>query len=535
MKLLPFSLQRTGSGMRLRIAWLQAILALVALLLIGWLGVASAAYLFVKYRRDFSEVRFVHMLLYPLKKEAYRTARGDFIIEQAKVQIKEQKYREAFHNLRVGFSQSPRNRDGRMLLAQLYVGWRRTDIAQAILVEGLEFNRHDHEYLQALFDFLLQRQEDNALITITDDLLKDALTKKATETRVSLIAMARATALFFRGNYDAAEDTLKKYQLHESTQGQILALRVAWERGERTTALNRLQALTEQLPENEQIYAQYAAYLREAGRDDELRRLCVLRQLSCPDRPRPRIDLLFLYDKAGDTAALESSVEELFRDFPKNEEVLLALADVATNTGRHALALRVYDYCKANGLPEEGPALMTVEAHIVAKQYRDALEACRSMIKDNPNWGKRVHSLFSGLQAIAHSGLGDIEGAQLFLNNFLNQLGLRAESMVTVANRLITVGAKDQARQVLAQAVKTDPLNQTALVGLIKLDLELGQVDTLATSLRTLLGMRKPPRALLQDAYGKLASDRFLFAPGRSALLEELRVTITNRPTSGAS
>jgi tetratricopeptide (TPR) repeat protein len=259
----------------------------------------------------------------------------------------------------------------------------------------------------------------------------------------------------------------------------------------------------------------------------------VLRQLSYPDRPRPRIDLLYLYDKAKDEAAVRAGIEELFRDFAKNGEVMLALADFAANSGRPALARRIYEYCKANNLPWEGPALMTVEAHVVAKEYREALEACRQMIKDNPEWGKRFYSVFNGLQAIANYGLGDIEAAQLFLNNFLNQAGVRADNLVAVSNRLMTVGAKDQARQVLVQAVKTDPLNQTALVGLIRLDLELGQADTLAASLRTLLTMRKPPRELLQTAYTKLASDRFLFAPGRSTLLDELRVTITSRPTSG--
>lgn len=528
-------MQRTSAGMRIRIAWRQALLTLLALIVLGWLGLAGAAYLFVKYRRDFSDVRFVHMLLYPAKQEEYRVARGDFLINEAKEQIKEQKLREAYYNLRVGVSQSPRNRDGRMLLAQFFVAFGKPYLAQDVLVEGLEFNRDDREYLQTLFSFLLQRQADNELIAMTDELLKDVAADQAPDERLRLIAMARATAQFFRGNYDAAEDTLRRYRLQEAPDGQILGLRIEWERGEREIALNRLQSLTEQIPENEQVYGQYAAYLRETGRDDELRRLCLLRQISYPDRPRPRIDLLYVYDKAKDETAVQSGIEELFRDFPKNGEVMLALADFAANSGRPALALRIYDYCKDNGLPWEGPALMTVEAHVVARQYHEALETCRQMIKDNPEWGKRFYSVFNGLQAIANYGLGDTEAAQLFLNNFLNQAGVRADNLVAVSNRLMTVGAKDQARQVLAQAVKADPLNQTALVSLIKLDLEIGQADTLATSLRTLLTMRKPPRELLETAHTKLASDRYLFAPGRSTLLDELRATITSRPTSGPS
>lgn len=172
---------------------------------------------------------------------------------------------------------------------------------------------------------------------------------------------------------------------------------------------------------------------------------------------------------------------------------------------------------------------MTVEAHVVARQYRESLEACRQMIKDNPEWGKRFYSVFNGLQAIANYGLNDIEAAQLFLSNFLNQAGVRAENLVAVSSRLISVGAKDQARQVLAQAVRADPMNQTALAGLIRVDLELGEADSLPANLRILLTMRKPPRELLANAYTMLASDRYLFAPGRAGLLDELRLTMVNR------
>jgi hypothetical protein len=173
---------------------------------------------------------------------------------------------------------------------------------------------------------------------------------------------------------------------------------------------------------------------------------------------------------------------------------------------------------------------MTVEAHVVAREYRQSLEACRQMIKDNQEWGKRFYSVFNGLQAIANFGLKDTEAAQLFLSNFLNQSGVRAENLVAVSSRLIDVGAKDQARQVLAQAVKADPMNQTALAGLIRIDLDLGEADTLPVHLRTLLSMRKPPQALLRSAYDKLASDRYVFLPKRAVLLDELHKATLSRP-----
>lgn len=525
-KLLPLRLQRTNRGTRLRVAWKQAILSLLLLLALGWTSLASGAFFFVKYRRGFPDVKFVHMLLYPLKKEAYRASRGDYLVVEGKRLLAEQKYRDAFDSFGSGLALSPGNREGRLMLSQFYTTWQRPDRAERILVDGLTYHAENKDYLQTVFTFLLQRQSDFELIDITGDLLAQAPVNEPVDERVRLVVLARATALFYRGNYDEAEALLAKYGVQASPDAQLLQIRIDWDRGDRETALAKLSTISAQAPENEQIYAQYAAFLREIGRDGEMRRLAILRQIAHPDRPRPRIDLLYLYSKAGDEVSVKRGVDELFADFSDNSDALIALADFAANTGRPELARSIYEHCKSRHLPWEGPALMTVEAYVVAKQYRQALAACDQLIKENPEWGKRFQSVFNGLQAIANFGMNDEEAANLFLGNFLNQTGVRAENLVAVSNRLISVGANRQARQVLAQAVKSDPLNQGALTSLIRIDLQAGHADTVAAHLRTLMTMRKPPRDLLESAYRKLGSDRFLFAPGRAELLDELRKTI---------
>lgn len=520
---LPVRLKQTPLGTSVRIIWPLAALWLILLGLISWIGLATGAYLFVKYRRDFSEVQFKHMLFYPAERENYRVARGDYLIALSQKELEAKKFREAFYHLRVGASMAPRNRDGRMLLAQFYVVWQRPDLAHKLLAEGLEDHAGDQDYLQATFSFLLQRQEDYELIQIADRLLASSERNGVPDERLRLIATARATAQFFRGNYDAAEDTIREYRIADSIDGRLLAVRVAWARGERESALAALQSMTEELPDNEQVYAQYTSYLREGGRDDELRRQAVLRQLSYPDRPRARVDLLYLYNKANEDNNLQMSVEDLFRDFGANGEVMLALGDFAANTGRPELARRVYDHCKVAQLPWDGAALMTVEAYVVAKRYREALEACTGLQKENPEWGKRFYSVFNGLQAIANFGLSDVEAAELFLSNFLAQSGVRAENLVAVSNRLLSVGADDQARLVLAQAVRADPLNQTALTGLIRLDLAAGRAEAVSPHIETLLTTRTPPRLLLREAYDRLASDRFLLIPQRATLLNAIK------------
>jgi len=520
--LVPVTIRHTRKGTRIHVDWRKTFLLLLSLAVIGWLGAACGAYLFLKYSREFTEVKFSHMLLMPWKTDEYRESRGEFLIRKGQDELKEQKYREAFYSLRVGLSLSPRNREGRMLLSQFYVAWQRPDLARRTLLDGLEFNFEDEEYIKALFSYLLQQQADFELIKIADGLIARAGTSAPLDERLRMIVSSKATGHFLRGNYDAAEDTIRMYRLTDRMDGKLLTLQIGWERGEQNLVLEKLDALTAEFPAVEQIHSLYATFLRESGREDELRRICLLRQIRFPERPRPRIDLLYILDKSGEKERIEEEIESILIDYPKNGEAMVALADFAANTGRPALAKRIYDYCKANQLPWEGPALMSVEAHIVAKDFQAALVAARQMQKENPEWGKRFTSVFNGLQAIANYGLNDTSSAQIFLNNFLNQAGMRADNLMAVSKRLISVGAKIQARQVLAQAVQGDALNQPALVGLIKLDTELRNSESLSENVRTLLTMRKPPRAVLISAYDELCSDFNLLSPGRAELLAEL-------------
>ncbi|MFH1496303.1 MAG: hypothetical protein ABII82_00620 [Verrucomicrobiota bacterium] len=530
--LFPLMLQRSSNGTHLVILWKRLLPAILLWALGLWIGGATALFLNIKYRRGFDAVRYTDMLFLPVRWDDYQTARGDFYIETAKQNLKDGKFREAFSGLRAGIAKSPGNREGRMLLAQFFMLWKRPDLAQELLVNGLEQVRPDREYLQTLFTFLIQQQQDAKTLTITEALLRQM---DADDESRPLVAMAKATAAFYRGNYDLAEDTLAENNLSAMRDARILFARIDWERGLRDQALQKLRDLSEQAPDDQDIYAQLISYLREDGRDSEIQQISLLRQIAHPDQPRPRIDYLYILDKQKDEERTQNLIEEIFRDFPESSEAMLALADFAANTGRPKLARRIYDYTKANDLNWEGPALMTVEAHVVAKQFSAAIETSRQMLADNPEWGKRFASVFNGLQAIANYGLGDAQAAQIFLNNFLTQSNIRADNLVAVSNRLVAVGAKEQARQVLAQAIAADPLNQPALVGLIKLDLELRNPDALAENVAKLLDMRKPPRQVLRDAYYQLSSDRYLFASGRGQLLATLREALNPGATARSS
>ena len=525
-RFLPFIIRPTASGWQVQIRWKQLGLSLVLLAILGWIGTASAAFVFVKYRRGFTEVKFADMLLLPSRWDAYEVARGDFLIKTAQADLKQQKFREAFYGLRLGLIKAPANKEGRLLLAQFYGLWKRPDLTRQTLLDGFAYHQNDNDYLKTLFTFLLQQQDDQQVLAYYKVLLgnDDTITS-----RNQLVALAAASSCYFRGNYDEAESILRRYQLEGSRDGRLLIARINWDRGAKDLAIDQLHALSDELPNDEELYNQTVAYLRDAGRDNEARRESFVRALANPNNARARIDQLYAYQKEGDTASVKTNVEEIFRDFSGDANALLALADFAANSGDPVLARRIYNHAKARNMNWEGAALMTVEANIVAKKYQPALELVRELLKENPEWGKRFYAVFNGLQAIANYGLGDAEAAQLFLNNFLSQANVRADNLIAVSKRLLSVGAKTQARQV-EQATQADPLNQAALTNLVQLDLDLNNTTPLAANVRKLLAMRKPSRELLRTAYTRLGSDLFLFAPDRTALLQDLTNALNASP-----
>jgi Flp pilus assembly protein TadD len=520
----PFWFRRQGSGWQIQIYWKRFALFTAIVGLLGWIGTASAAYFFVKYNRGFTDVRFTDMLLLPARWHAYEVSRGDFLIANAQADLKKQNYREAFGGLRLGLIKSPANKEGRMLLAQFYALWKRPDLSRTTLLDGFTYHKEDTDYLKTLFAFLLQQQEDKQVLKFYHELLGN---NEALTPRNQLVALAAASSCYFRGNYDEAETILRRYQVDSSRDGRLLLARINWDRGAKDLALDQFKTLANERPDDSEIYALTITYLRDLGRDDEARRESFVRTLANPRNARARIDLLYAYQKEGDTAALRSNIEEIYRDFSNEPSALLALADFAANTGDTLLARRIYDYTKVKNLNWDGAALMTVEACIVAKQYQSALELVRELLKENPEWGKRFYAVLNGLQSIAHYGLGDAEAGQLFLNNFLTQDNVRADNLIAVSKRLLSVGAKAQARKVLEQAVQADALNQAALTSLVQLDLELNNTAPLAANVRKLLTMRKPSQAVLRAAFAEFGSDLFLFSPERTGLLQDLRAALT--------
>jgi thioredoxin-like negative regulator of GroEL len=522
----PVFVNRTEEGVHVVVHWRRLVLSLLALLVIAVLLLPFAAWVYVHSYKGVKDVTFLHLAL-PWRWDEYRVIRGAHYVATGKEMITTAQWRGAYLNLRVGLQKDPRNREGRLLLAQFYGMLRRFELAEETLIEGLKVHPGDEAYLQSVLQFLLQMQNDARVVTLANGVLADP---GASATGKRVAALYAASAHAYRGSYDVAEDLILAHRLGETREGRMLAARIEWERGYPELAILKLEQLRAGSPPDDDVAGLLAGYYRDAGKLDDARRLNLLRQVMNPASPQPRIALMRLLAAAGDADGAKREEKELLEQFSADGAALVQLAEYAANQGDIELTRRIYDHCKAGGLPWDVTAVLTVEACIVAGRHQEALDLARELLRENPEWSRRHYTLFNGLQAIALHGLGDHDAARLFMKNFLGQANIRSEQLASVSARLDAVGAADEARDLLARAVQDDPLNQAALTKLIELDLKAQRLGEVPAAVRRLLTMRKPPPRLLERVRAELGRDRWLFLDGRTAALDELGAALAARP-----
>lgn len=521
-RLLPVYLLNLNGRWTIKIFFGRLLAWLGVLLLLGYVAGGVALYANDKYRNHLENISLWDRL-YPPNWSQYREARGNSLIANASAALETGQFTQAVHLLRAGLARSPANVEGRLLLADLYQVAKRFDLAESVLLDGLQYPRAGlpaEELLQRTITYLFQRQRDEEIVAVTRDLLPRVPPTEA-DLRDYLV-MAQANALFYRGNFDQAEDIVRQFNLQLQPTARRLSAQIEWQRGFRTLALTLIQQLATEFPQDPEIYRLHIEWLAATGATDRARQLSLLRRIEYPDEVQARLDYLFALDQAGDDAAVQAESEALVRHFPTQPQPLLMLGDFAANAGRPAIADLAFARAQAQNQPTSGLALMRIEALIVQGDHQAAVTLSRELLDSNPDWKADLAPVFNGLQSIAHFALGDRESADLYLNDFLNQRDLRAENLVAVSNRLLAVGARTQARRVLLHAVQIDPLNQPALTSLVRFELEFPDSANLSNHLQRLLSMRRPSPELLRQAYDSLGRDRFVFLAQREQLLTEI-------------
>jgi len=522
--LLGFVVQRKGIDGRMEISvrWRRLAGTFLLLMVMGWFAMAGALYYHFKYNKEFEEVSYTKMLtLLPFGLKEHRVEMGNYHIERGLAEIKEGNYRDALRLLRLGVTRAPANLEGRRVLAEFYeIALKREDIATDQLLKGLEQGGiEDLDYLKQTLRVLLRYQMDEAIQNLADKHLPEE--PELTDINRTL-AFGAANANYLRGNYDRADDYLISYNLLESLEGVLLSAQISWDRGSKIAAITKMEQSIRRFPNSEPLLMQLSRYHRELGEIDQARRYAILRNVSDPLSAAPRLELLYIYNKSGDSEREQRETQRMLQQFRDDEPALQALANFAADTGNIELARRTYEEALENEFSIDAFALLLIESHLVSKDYEGALDFADELSKERPDWLTARWAIFNSLRAVASYGVNRPDLGEIYLQNFIDEASNQPQTYLAVARRFTNIERHQQARKVMMVAYQKAPTNQKVLSELIRTELMLGNTDNLNRLLSRLLQMRRPQMELLVEAYQKLGSDRFIFTPDRESLLLQL-------------
>lgn len=504
---------------QVRFRWGRIFAAMGTMLVAAYLAQALALYLFFKYQRNFEDVTYRDMLTFWFDRDEHRRKVGEYQIRLGVNFLEEGKYREAYQYLLGGVRNSPRNLQGRQLLANIFLGMRNSDEALKVMRQGAPYAYDNVEYLNNYVQLLLQMQKDQQAIDLAETVLSTHPPKEITH----IMAWAAAMANFYRGDFDRTEDILRQYDLGNEIQGQLLLSRISWERGQRESAVERLLASLNKFPTNEPFYAQLSFYYRELGDYSSARRYAVMRSVSAPLSIGPRIELLYVLQGAGQKERVERESVSILNQFGDSDPAISQLGTFAATQGLVKLSQTIYKRAEQNKFPLATYSLQLIEAYINAKDFQEAISFTEHLAKERPGWLENHQPIFNSLRAIAYFGAGNSNMASMYLTQFLQTPQLRIDSMVGAAKHFERLGGLNYSREILLNAYQRNPTSQAVLTNLIEVEIATGNAADLGQYLNKLLQMRRPSVIVLNHAYKELSSDRFLFTPNRNELLLELK------------
>ncbi len=515
---LPWS-RRDKDGLVV-VRWKLAVIYLFLFVWGIWAAMVGGIYLFVKYRIGFAEVRVAHIAGLPFTLGTYRTEKGKFWVRQGMLAAENNLWYDAFGMLQEGLPFDPANQEARMLLARIYVMAGRPEMAASTLVDGLDFKTDQMDYVRTVISVLFSQQADEAVVEMADRLLTSG---KLDSAIVKTVESARIYALFNRDKTERLEELLQSGTMASGREGKFIQARLAWERGNRETAIAMLRTLSSQLPEETEIYRTLSFYLREVGRTDESRRLALGRTFAFPDEADGYLDVIYAAISDKNSEDLARGVDDFLRVFGSNQDALVRLALLASNEGLPDIAWRVVAVCGENSVQTINTTVLALEAELTAKRYSEADAKAGKVLAERPDWSAWQRQIVEGLQGVAWLGLGKTTDGQGVLLRVLDNGRLSPSTFASLAKQIRRAGDPALAARFYRRALSIDASQGGALVDLLEIELEAGTLEQSLDLVEKLPDVRKPSPVFMRRLIDQLESDRYLYVPARVSAIDKLQ------------
>jgi tetratricopeptide (TPR) repeat protein len=484
---------QTTDGRRLIVFWSRVGALLAVLLLLTWLALGTAAWGFVRYQRGVAAVRWVDIAFYPLRKAAYRSTLGRHHLATGQVQLKEQRWNEAVLSLRAAVAYAPELTEARRILADFYVAVKQPQLALQYLESGLPFVRDDAAYLQRLVQLCFEVREPARVVRLAETWLPAQPDATPVHRQVALQA---AEALRELRRWDECEAILKRWQIDQSADGQMILAERDLARGQLEPALQRLEAALAADSANEMLALQLTRLYRQHGRLADARRITLLRSLARPDSPGARIDLLVLEGELGRHEDFGRGVDTFLRTYVADSAALQLLARTAADKADPDLAARVLARAREAGHPPTVFLFGLVQAQCGAGQYTEALATTGDIDREPPLTGRGVATLMA-FKCWAHYGTGNVAEGDVWLHRFVSERDFPIGDALGLAAALERMQAVAAADRVLGVAAERPDVGELPLLNLAALRVRHHQWPEARQLLPRLKALPEPPAELI--------------------------------------
>ena len=536
-----FQVENLGEqGLRYAPVWSRIWKIGVGTLALGYLSLVSLFYFRERYMRGIEGTSWGTAFLYFVSEGAkndHLTMKGDTYIATAKEALRREDYGEFAKYIGVGASLSRANLEGQRLCADLYFAFGRTEDAYRILEESLIHAKSDRAHFRNHLRRCFTLDQDQMIIKAAEMYMDDPEVDPGIQAD---LRVAYAQANFLRGNFDLATDFIRKQRLDLTLEGYTLLCQISWERGDRQIAVNRLSDAARNFPNAEHLRAMIARWQKELGNLEESRDSLNLLAVRDPAAHSPRIQVLYLLPGPENAKRREEHVDRLIADFGRSEIALLELGQFANDVADVALSERLLKFATDNRFPSRPKFLLThVECLTNANRNKEAIVIVDELFERDAKaqWFGEMRVTFEALRTIAYYADNQPDIGAINLKKVMDTRNVPPQLLVAIGRKLIQCKRFAEANNTLVAAHLRHENNQALLLQLVKMKIENEEIsDDLEIYLRRLMATRRPPSSVLEQAYNRIASDRFLFSDGRSSLLRDITevLKVSTRVEPGA-
>lgn len=453
--------------------------------LLAWIGAlavvayftGAAALWFWLDRRPYNYVTYADLIL-PTRWSEIQTLRGKAMVAEGMDDIKAQKWGAGLQKLRIGIARNPKEIEGRLTLAEIFLAMKARRQAIEIYDGGLAFQYPGRNYIEAMLKAATQSEDFEWRLRTCDRALELIASKPEHAAERKWLIQQKLGALLAGDRNDEALALAEAEGESGSpaiSEFRVLALLKAGKPAEALAFLDEWSARNGGRPDAQILRLRVRA-LREngdlAGMNESLE---ALRSLS-PTDPRPYVYAIVQQLLAARRGEADIMLDRFLMRFGSRPAYLHILAAPLAEIAERATIEKLIDYARQQGFELNPFRRFLVQALVGKDEWRTAA-AVMTEIMDAPVKNRTVTHWDEIMNAQITAALDAAEGAQ---SNLVNSVRGRQYAVAFYKDLIANMrraGRPATAREIIVFAQGIYPQNTEIETWRKELDAELAAAE----------------------------------------------------------